>query len=80
MKNLFHSLHDSHTDKSKALDIVTGKIYSPESTPVIEGDMIPKYDSWEEFLSGTSEKERMNWCSSKARKQITNDCFLGVRS
>ena len=51
---------------SRFLELRTGKIWSAETTDIIQGSVKPIFNSWEEFLSGTTEQERKNWCTSKA--------------
>ena len=41
--------------------------WSPDD-PVEEGIIKPKYNSWEEFISQTTERERLSWCRQKANK------------
>jgi len=66
---LFNKVNSQILDaKDYAIDIKTGEISTPETTPIIQGEIQPRFNSWEEFLAETTEAERLKWCLSKANK------------
>lgn len=51
--------------------------WKPEDTAEV-GEVRPKFDSWEEFLSQTTERERSSWCKGKANKSNRKRLLSGT--
>jgi len=51
--------------------------WKPEDVVEI-GEVRTKYDSWEDFISNTTERERLAWCSGKANKSNSKRLLAGT--
>ena len=46
--------------------------------PIEVGEVIPKFNTWNDFISDTTEKERLAWCSSKASFSNKKRLLAGI--
>ena len=51
--------------------------WKPEDLVEI-GEVRTKYDSWEDFISNTTERERLAWCRGKANKSNSKRLLAGT--